>query len=251
MLTFFCTNQTNAYLLGSAELHCIMAASRNLKTGRQTSSHQTVQLFRPAHQNSLPFCVPAILNKASLSQFPPKNDHPLPLFYLPLWSVSCWDRLEPRKRGANWMLILVWVPEMSGASVISAIPLYLLSRIISFSKQQMQVLPIANWFREFSLLMGHEWRSERARCSLLSDWPVFCGVVSSLHSRRETGAYQMLTLAQLKKGSGKRLCLLSDSVVHYQFNAWSRKRLVFLLSPLWPPFWVLVSWMAASQTWKQ
>lgn len=144
--------------------------------------------------------------------------------------LSCWDRLEPRKRGANWLLILVWVPEMSGANVISAIPLYLLSRIITFSKQQMQVLPIANRFREFSFLMSHEWRSERARCSLLSESQVLCVAVTRLHSWGETGAYQMLSFAQLKRKSGKRLCPFSDSEVHYQFNAWSRKRLIFLCS---------------------
>lgn len=150
--------------------------------------------------------------------------HPcfISLFEVP----SCWDKLEPRKRGANWMLILVWVPEMSGASVISAIPLYLLSRIITFSKQQMQV---CNWFREFSFLSVNGCWSERARCTLLSERPALCGI-TRLHSRRETGAYQMLTLAQLKRKRGKRLCLFLDSGVHYQFNAWSRKRLIFLCS---------------------
>lgn len=151
--------------------------------------------------------------------------------FISLFEVqSCLDRLEPRKRGANWLLILVWVPEMSGASMISAIPLYLLSGIMTFSKQLMQVLPIANWFREFSFLMSHEWRSERARCSLLSESRLLCCAVTRLHSWRETGAYQMLSFAQLKRKTGKRLCLFPDSGVHSHFNAWSRKRLIFLCS---------------------
>lgn len=50
---------------------------------------------------------------------------------LKLWAVEI--DLSPGREGATWKLILVWVPEKSGASVISAVPLYLLSAVITFS----------------------------------------------------------------------------------------------------------------------
>lgn len=66
----------------------IMTVLCSSDTGWQKKGRRTVQLAGPshsaAHQNSFPFCIPAILNRASLSQFPLKNDHPSPPFYLPL-----------------------------------------------------------------------------------------------------------------------------------------------------------------------
>lgn len=57
----------------------------------EEGGRHTVQLAETshttAHQNSFPFCIPAILNRASLSQFPLKNDHPLPPFLSP--SLKC------------------------------------------------------------------------------------------------------------------------------------------------------------------
>lgn len=58
-----------------------------------------------------------------------------PAFIWRFEEASCWDRPELRKRGANWKLILVWVPEMSAAPVIPASP-ELLSTIITFSGRQ-------------------------------------------------------------------------------------------------------------------
>lgn len=56
-----------------------------------------------------------------------------PLSSAALKGQACCDRAEPRKRRANWKIILVWVPEMSAALVIPASPLELLSAIITFS----------------------------------------------------------------------------------------------------------------------
>lgn len=145
----------------------------------------------PPHQNSPPFCIPAMLNKAPLSRCPhPKNDRPpAPRFISRFEVPRCWDRAEPRKRGPNWMLILVSVPEMSGAFVISAVPLYLLSGIITFSERQMEgphhnPPNPPNRFKEFSVLMTHGRRCERARCALLSQSLVLTRCCSQ---RRENG----------------------------------------------------------------
>lgn len=122
---------------------------------------------------------------------------------------SCWDRLEPRKKGANWTLIPVWAPEMSAGR--SQVPeqsvLFLCSFCLRLQHRQIQVPHTPNRFRECSFLI---WK----------------GQVRSIIRGKQT--LSMLTLAQLKRQSGKSLCLRLDSGVHYQFNAWSGKRLLCL-----------------------
>lgn len=63
----------------------LKAALRSPNTGGQEPDHPTVQLLGPshstAHQNKPSFCIAAILSRASLSQFPLKNDHSSPSFH--------------------------------------------------------------------------------------------------------------------------------------------------------------------------
>lgn len=135
------------------------------------------------------FCIPAILNRASLSQFPLKNDCPSPSF---IWSFevpSCWDKLEPRKRGANWMIILVWVPEMSvGKSQVPVLSHCWPSPLCPGSRW-------TQWFREFSSLSTNEWRWERPRCCPVSGVLTTC-LCDGLEHKQATS---MLMHAQLKR----------------------------------------------------
>lgn len=120
------------------------AAARTLEGGRE-DGRRAVRLPRPS-ACAATSKQPSFLYSCHFKQSPPKppprhpkNDRPpAPRFISGFEVPCCWDRAEPRKRGPNWMLILVPVPEMSGAIVISAVPLYLLSGIITFSKQRME-----------------------------------------------------------------------------------------------------------------
>lgn len=151
---------------------------------------------------------------------------PRPRFISRFEALSCWDRLEPGKRRGN----LEVNPCLSASDVrcqcdfcCSSVPFVRSHHILL---QQMWVLPVQNWFREFSFLMLHGWWSERDRWSLSSPCPLLSAI---LIQGGETGTCQMRTFAQLKRKSGKWLCLRSDSEVHYQFNAWSGKRSIFQL----------------------
>lgn len=74
------------------------------------------------------------------------------------------------------------------------------STIITFSKQYMHIFPTPNEIREFSLLLN-ELGSEKARCSVLLESPVYLVCIQG-----GTLALWTLTLAPLKRRSGKALC---------------------------------------------
>lgn len=84
----------------------------------------------------------------------------IPPFISRFEEPSCWCRLEPRKRRANWKLIPVWVPEMSAACVIPGAFVH----NHHILRPWMRLCPFSAWFWEFSLLRAHQRWSERARC---------------------------------------------------------------------------------------
>lgn len=167
---------------------------------------------------------------------PLKNDHTSAPLFICLFEVpSCWDRLEPSKGGANWTLILVWAPEMSAGK--SQVPVQFVLFLCSFCLRlhHHHILQAADSGPSHTkripgiFLPNDSWRViwKGQVLSIIRE-PSLSGVVTRPHSRRVKQALSMLTLAQLKRKSGKRLCLRSDSGVHYQFNAWSGKRLICL-----------------------
>lgn len=166
-------------------------------------------------KTSLWFCVPAISNRAWR-----KNDPRLPPFISRFEEPSCWCRLEPRKRRANWKLILVWVPEMSAACVIPGA--FVHSHHIL--RPWMRLGPFSAWFWEFSLLRAHRSWSERARCPpIITVASIIMGCYS--HWWRQTSAHDWLR--QLKRKCGKRFCVCSDSGIDSRFNAWSEGKKLF------------------------
>lgn len=121
----------------------------------------------------------------------------IPPFISRFEEPSCWCRLEPRKRRANWKLILVWVPEMSAACVIPGA--FVHSHHIL--RPWMRLCPFSAWFWEFSLLRAHPRWSERARCPpIITVASIIMGCYS--HWWRQTSAHDWL-LHNLKGNVGK------------------------------------------------
>lgn len=119
----------------------------------------------------------------------------IPPFISRFEEPSCWCRLEPRKRRANWKLIPVWVPEMSAACVIPGA--FVHSHHIL--RPWMRLCPFSAWFWEFSLLRAHQRWSERARCPpIITGASIITGCYS--HWWRQTSDW---LLHNLKGNVGK------------------------------------------------
>lgn len=210
----------------------LCCAAQTLEGRRRGPSYCTAGWNLTHHSTSkqLSFLYSCHFKQSLTKPIPPEEWPSIAPLFISLFEVpSCWDRLEPRKRGANWMLILVWVPEMSaGKSQVLLRSLLFLCSFCPESSHSPSSRCSSFQSQTDSILMIHEWWSERTRCSLLLS-PLLSGAVNRLIQGGKR-ALSMLTLAQLKRKSGKRLCLPTDSGVHYQFNAWSRKRLIFLCS---------------------
>lgn len=117
----------------------------------------------------------------------------IPPFISRFEEPSCWCRLEPRKRRANWKLI----PEMSAACVIPAA--FVHSHHIL--RPWMRLCPFPARFWEFSLPRAHRRWSERARCPpIITVASIIMGCYS--HWWRQTSAHDWL-LHNLKGNVGK------------------------------------------------
>ena len=205
-------------------------------------SHRTAGRTRTLGSTSAPFVFPVVFHSAGS----PEERGPAGPVSSALWSPSCWDRREPRKGQTDWVLIPVRVPEMSAGR--SQVP-------VRFPRSLCSLCPAAApsshcpGGRCGSLGTRTDsgnvpsWGRERTRCGLL--WKSRESVWSrDSSSFKDSRVRSVLTRAQLKRKSGKRLCLASDSRVHFQFNAWSRKRPILLWGP---KLRVLVHWTGTSQ----
>lgn len=122
----------------------------------------------------------------------------IPPFISRFEEPSCWCRLEPRKRRANWKLILVWAPEMSAACVIPGAFVHSHHSL----RPWMRLCPFPAWFWEFSLLRAHQSWSERARCPpIITVASIIMGCYS--HWWRQTSVTHDWLRHNLKGNAGK------------------------------------------------
>lgn len=117
-----------------------------------------------------------------------------PLFIWLFEVPSCWDRLEPRKRGANWMLILVWVPEMSAGK--SQVPVQFLLFLCSLCQglHHHHILQAPNTGPSNPKLIQGIFLPNDSWMVIWKDQVLsiiressLCGFVNRPHWRRETG----------------------------------------------------------------
>lgn len=99
--------------------HCcalswLCAAQSHEDRGRPSYCTAVRALTLRSTSKQLSFLYSCHFKQSFTKPIPPEEWPSIALLFICAFEVpSCWDRLEPRKRGANWMLILVWEPAMS------------------------------------------------------------------------------------------------------------------------------------------